>query len=150
MAKSGIKNLEGFKKKLKKRLDDNTKKELKRLVGRSASLVAQTAIDSIAEGNKTGRVYSRGNRTKPHVASAPGEPPATDQGKLAGGITFKVDLEKDEIVGQVLSNSDGQSPYGVHLEFGTTNILPRPFMQPALEKNRPRIKRIFKDGDYLD
>ena len=42
------------------------------------------------------------------------------------------------------------TPYAKDLEFGTTNMRPRPYMQPALEKNRPQIKRIFKKGGYID
>ena len=148
MAKFNIKNLKQFEKSLDKRVIKGSEKELGRLIQRSVDLVKRTAVDSIASGGKSGRLYPRGNNP-PHRASAAGEPPATDQGNLAGGISTKVTKESNEIIGQVLTNSDGHSEYGVHLEFGTKNILPRPFMQPALERNRPRIRRIFKDGGYI-
>ena len=147
MAKGGIKNLKAFKKRLEKRVVDNPKEELGRLVLRSAALVTETAQDSINSGAKTGRAYPRGRKV--HIASAEGEAPAKDTGNLSSGITFKVTEQKDSIVGTVMTNTFGLSDYGVHLEFGTVNMRPRPFMQPALEKNRPKIKRIFKQGGYI-
>jgi HK97 gp10 family phage protein len=148
MAKSGIKNLKAFQKKLKKRVVDNPTEHLGNLVLRSAAIVTETAQDSIRSGGKTGRAYSRGGKV--HIASAEGEAPAKDSGNLATGITFKVVEEKNAIIGRVQSNSFGLSDYGIHLEFGTSKMRPRPFMQPALEKNRPRIKRIFREGGYVD
>ena len=49
MAKSGIKNLKAFQKKLEKRLVKNPEKHLKHLVQRSTSLVENTAKESISK-----------------------------------------------------------------------------------------------------
>ena len=46
MAKSGIQNLQGFQKKLKKRIVDNPEKHLKKLVQRSTMLVESTAKEN--------------------------------------------------------------------------------------------------------
>ena len=46
------------------------------------------------------------------------------------------------VVGQIIS----AAPYSKALEFGTTQMTERPFMQPALEKNRRKIERMFKKG----
>mgnify|MGYP003649620523 FL=1 len=46
------------------------------------------------------------------------------------------------MVGQIISSA----PYSKHLEFGTTNMTERPFMQPALEKNKRKIEALFKKG----
>ena len=46
------------------------------------------------------------------------------------------------VVGQVISSA----PYSQALEFGTTTMTERPFMQPALQKNKSKIKALFKKG----
>jgi len=145
MAKSGIQNLQGFQKKLKKRIVDNPEKHLKQLVQRATTTVEGTAKESIMSGG-TGRTYQKYNPRRQHTASAKGEPPATDTGFLVSNITSSVKQQGTTVVGQIVASA----PYAPHLEFGTSNIRPRPFMQPALERNRPMIKRMFKKGGYVD
>ena len=43
----------------------------------------------------------------------------------------------DRLGASVESNAD----YSAALEFGTSKMSARPFMQPALEENRPKIRR---------
>jgi HK97 gp10 family phage protein len=145
MAKGGIQNLKGFIKKLEKRLVKNPEKHLKHLVQRSTSLVEETVLDSIRSGG-TGITYQKYNPRRQHTASAEGEPPATDTGFLVGSISSNVKKRGTSVVGQIIASA----PYAPHLEFGTSTIRPRPFMQPALERNRPKIKRIFKKGGYIE
>lgn len=145
MAKGGIQNLKGFQKKLEKRLVKNPEKHLKHLVQRSASLVEGTAKESILSGG-TGITYQKYNPRRQHTASAQGEPPASDTGFLVGSISTSVKKQGTAVVGQIIASAE----YAPYLEFGTADIRPRPFMQPALERNRPRIKRIFKEGGYID
>jgi HK97 gp10 family phage protein len=145
MAKGGIQNLKGFIKKLEKRLVKNPEKHLKHLVQRSTSLVEETVLDSIRSGG-TGITYQKYNPRRQHTASAQGEPPATDTGFLVGSISSNVKKRGTSVVGQIIASA----PYAPHLEFGTSTIRPRPFMQPALERNRPKIKRIFKKGGYIE
>lgn len=145
MAKGGIQNLKGFQKKLEKRLVKNPEKHLKHLVQRSASLVEGTAKESILSGG-TGITYQKYNPRRQHTASAQGEPPASDTGFLVGSISTSVKKQGTAVVGQIIASAE----YAPYLEFGTADIRPRPFMQPALERNRPAIKRIFKKGGYLD
>ena len=89
-------------------------------------------------------IYTRGSIA--HQASAPGEAPATDTGFLQTQITTQVKVKDDKVIGQIIASA----PYARHLEFGTTNIMPRPFMQPALEKNKNKILRIFKKEGVVD
>lgn len=94
--------------------------------------VRDEAISSITEGNKSGRIYKRGNVT--HRASAAGEAPANDTGRLAGSIqAIQKDNEALVIAGR------GAVKYARFLEFGTERMAERPFMVPALEKNRAWI-----------
>ena len=110
--------------------------DAKQLVGRAANLVRNTAVDSILQGAKSGVTYSKYNPRRTHTASAAGEPPASDTGYLANNIF--VDMDADGLGASVESRAD----YSSFLEFGTTKMAARPFMQPALEENRPKIRRL--------
>jgi HK97 gp10 family phage protein len=94
----------------------------------------------------TGVTYQKYNPRRQHTASQAGEPPASDTGFLVNNITSNVKKQDTAVIGQIIASA----PYAGHLEFGTRFIEPRPFMQPALERNRPKIKRIFKEGGYVD
>ncbi|BDP42923.1 hypothetical protein DAETH_28920 [Deinococcus aetherius] len=68
-------------------------------------------------------------RGVPHTASAPGDPPAVDTGRLRQSI---VALKIAPGRWRVGTNVE----YAFWLEFGTRRIAPRPFMRPAAEKVR--------------
>ena len=106
-----------------------------RAVNASTQIVRTAAIDMIQRSPKTGATYKRRGIT--HRASAPGEPPATDTGFLVSNIYAKVDA--DNLGGQV----ESRAPYSRFLEFGTVNMDARPFLFPALEMSKPRIRAIF-------
>lgn len=110
----------------------------KALVGRAGNLVRNTAVQSINQGAKSGVVYDLYNPRRTHKASAAGEPPATDTGFLASNIVLDVDA--DGFGASVESRAD----YSSFLEFGTSKMAARPFMQPALEENKPKINRLAK------
>jgi HK97 gp10 family phage protein len=97
----------------------------------TAALTVQTEAQNSVRQPGRGRVYKRGSRT--HQASAPGDPPASDTGRLLGSIeTTLLDNGFAAEVGTGVA-------YGRHLEFGTSKIAPRPWLFPALEKHRVRI-----------
>ena len=144
MAKSGVVNLRGFINKLEKRIVKNPERKLKKMVQRSTALVEGTTKQSILKGG-TGKTYQKYNPRRTHTASAKGEPPASDTGFLVSNITSSVRKQGTSVVGQIVA----AAPYAPWLEFGTSTIEKRPFMQPALERNRPKIKRIFKEGGYI-
>lgn len=110
--------------------------DAKQLVGRAANLVRNTAVNSILQGAKSGVTYSKYNPRRTHTASAAGEPPASDTGYLANNIHLTIDV--DGLGASVESRAD----YSSYLEFGTTKMAARPFMHPALEENRPVIRRL--------
>lgn len=72
--------------------------------------------------------------------SKPGEPPAVQTGTLRRSITSEHD--EKHIAGVVGTNEE----YGFYLELGTKNIAPRPFLRPALEKNKNNILQVFSKG----
>jgi len=78
--------------------------------------------------------------------SPPGHAPAAPTGTLKGRITHKID--KGAMVGKVGTNLE----YARRLELGFVgtdklgrkyNQAPRPYLRPALEKNKEMIKKLF-------
>jgi HK97 gp10 family phage protein len=106
----------------------------------SAQQVRTEAIKSIQDGEKTGRVYKHGTVT--HRASAPGEAPASDTGRLVNSITAYAggNGEAFTVAGR------GTVTYAPLLEFGTSKMAPRPFMLPALEKSKAWITARLQDA----
>ena len=134
-----IKNMKSFQKRLAKRLEVNPVTNAKRAVTQSTMVVRSHAVQSIIKGG-TGRTYEKYNPRRTHTASKEGEPPASDTGFLVSQITTNVKgTLGGTIVGQIIS----AAPYSKHLEFGTTDMMPRPFLQPALDKNKDKIVSIF-------
>lgn len=130
-----IKGIDNLTKKLDK-LDDYIKEDVADALEAAAMIVEGDAKQSIQRGPKTGLVYTKSFGT--HQASAPGEPPASDTGRLANSVDRDVDKEKLEaIVGTDLE-------YGLFLEEGTVNIEARPWLRPAMERNREKAKRFFQ------
>ncbi len=107
------------------------KKIIKDKLGIAGNLVKNTAITSIQSGAKSGRRYGK------HTASAPGQPPATDTGVLQTNIVLNM-----ESTGLV-ANVESRAKYSIFLEFGTSKMKARPFMMPAFEENKPKIRRMF-------
>ena len=98
---------------------------------------------------------------KIHHASAAGQPPAVDTGRLRASVSSnwhgsgmergKVDsqAEPDDGVGQPDKELTGvvgtNVDYGRYMEMGTVKLKPRPYLRPALEKNRSKILGLFRD-----
>ena len=112
---------------------------------RSAMLVRNTAVTKIQTGAKSGTTYEKYKPRRTHTASRGGEYPATDTGFLVNQITTKVKSEGTKIIGMIISSAE----YSKHLEYGTTNMLARPFMQPSLDSNRTKINKIFKQEGII-
>jgi len=113
---------------------DSVAAEIAKALYASAKQVETEAKKSILSGQKTGRIYKRGSVT--HRASAPGESPASDTGRLVNSITANpaVDGEATVVAGR------GSVKYAAMLEFGTSKIAARPFMVPAMEKSKAWIQ----------
>lgn len=89
-----------------------------------ANGIKNDAVLSLNTG-PAGRAYPRG-RGKVHYASSPGYPPNVDTGTLRASMRVE---KKSKLKFWVVDGVD----YGAGLEFGTTRILPRPFMRPAFD-----------------
>lgn len=111
----------------------NADKELADVVRGTAQNIRTHAIKSIQRGTKSGIEYQKYSPRRKHRASAAGEAPATDTGRLANSI--QADIQgKQATVYTTLE-------YAPWLEFGTQKIEPRPFMVPAMEKERPKFEQ---------
>ncbi len=72
--------------------------------------------------------------------SAPGEPPRRQTGALRDSLT--VELAPDRLSARVGTDLDS----GAHLEFGTQEIAPRPWLAPAAENVAPRIRARIEEA----
>jgi len=72
------------------------------------------------ESSKSGRRYKRGKRGRDHIASAPYEAPAVDNGDLLRRSLYELKINNLHFA--VGSNVK----YSEYLEFGTRNMRPRP------------------------
>ena len=134
MATIKIKGLEPTIKNLKL-LQNGLDKELTNVLRGGGQLIRGEAIRSIQTGPKSGRTYEKYNPRRTHKASAPGQAPASDTGNL---------------VSQIMSVADGKNTlvesgaeYSKFLEFGTSKMLPRPFLFPASEKSTKKIVQVL-------
>lgn len=99
--------------------------EMQKRLATAAEVVRAEAVRSI--------------RTPYPPASTPGNPPHSRSGAsgLLGSVFYDVDSAKHEaIVGTPLK-------YGLYLELGTKKMAARPWLRPALERCRAKIKAIF-------
>ena len=98
------------------------KARLQAVIMKTANDVQANAQASMS-GPKSGRVYKRGRKT--HQASARGEAPAIDSGKLVNSISNKM-------INPLLAEVAVDLDYGVALE----RKRDRPFMKPAADDVR--------------
>ena len=151
MAKSGIQNLQSFQKKLEKRIViDNPERTLKKFsTADQLHLVEGTALNKALYKGGTGITYQKYNPRRQHTASAKQENHLHQiLDFLVSNITSNVKRTRHS---SQLDRSVASAPYaGYGLEFGTSTILKKDLSCSLhLERNRPKIKRIFKDGGYI-
>ena len=91
--------------------------------------------------------YYTHNKKIPHHPSLPGNPPAPDTGNLRNSIRYEIHAEPRSPYG-VVGTTQKDPPYGQYLEYGTSKggwggkgIAPRPWLRPAMEKNKEWIRQ---------
>lgn len=124
-----VTGLEARSARLKRMANDQATRRRMQVLYRAGQRIELDAEISITAGSISG---------KDHVPSQPGQPPNADTRQLDGEI--ETTLEGADQV-HVTSNA----PYSAALEFGTSKIAERPFMRPALEKNRGQITKDMAD-----
>lgn len=103
------------------------------VVGSAVELRADV-VKSIHRWPASGRIYTKYNPSRTHQASAPGQAPMTDTGRLANSVFFDKVGDLTAVVGSNLI-------YALYLEHGTTQMAARPFFRPAVERMRPKFNK---------
>ncbi len=119
-------------------LSDRYGKKLADAIKQGTLMVHGTAVKSIQERSPGQTVirYTANRNAYPHTAAAPGYAPNTDTGRLVSSIKFVF----SQTNGEVSTNLQ----YGKYLEFGTSRMAARPWLIPALEKNKGDIINLIK------
>lgn len=107
------------------KLDAQATNDVHDVINATAQNIRNTAIRSIKNSPANGRVYRN------HTASAEGNPPRTDTGRLVSSIAVVMPENGKALEAEIGAYVN----YAAHLEYGTRNMGARPFMFPALEQN---------------
>ena len=98
----------------------------------TALAIRNRIISGIQKGPKTGRVYEKYNPRRTHRASAPGQPPATDTGRLVGSIYYDIDPMTATVGSRLV--------YAQYLEFGTRKMAARPIWIPVANSEGDKLR----------
>lgn len=102
------------------------------------------AVRGIQSGPASGRIYQKYNPRRTHQASAPGQYPMSDTGRLASSIQFEPPASESKPEGFVGTNLQ----YGKYLEFKSPAAGGRPWLKrafdEAVEGSEALLDRIFK------
>jgi HK97 gp10 family phage protein len=103
----------------------------------TANEIRTDAIKSIQNKSSGSQVQRsrQGGGTYTHTAASEGQAPNTDTGKLVASIA--VEPNRSGVYALVGSNLD----YAGFLEFGTSKMGARPWLEPALRKNKDNLQR---------
>ena len=119
-------------------LSHNRFPEIVRKLPEAARAIVTETVLQIEQEIKIGMASAHnGEWYGSHQASAPGEMPAIDTGALAASIQTDVTGTK----GTVYTNQE----YAEYLEYGTSNMEPRPYMTPAAESARAPFLRKLRN-----
>lgn len=88
--------------------------------------IEERAVELIMTPPKSGRIYVR--RGVKHQASAPGEAPANDTGRLVN--SRRVELFESQLRARLTFSTE----YALPLEVGTKNMEPRPYARRAADE----------------
>lgn len=118
---------------------------LEKVVGQACGIVQKDIMESMRDTPTQSVGYHTYNKKILHYPSLPNNPPAVDTGTLRRSITFDVETDESIINGRI-GSTVLDPPYGAYLEFGTSRMIQRPWLRPALERNREVIKEHIKEG----
>jgi len=94
----------------------------------------QEAVQGIQRGPATGAVRPDGSR-----ASAPGEYPMSDTGRLANNVVANLPTS-----GNISAEVGTNIQYGRYLEFGTSRMAARPWLLPSFNKAKAGVEGKLK------
>lgn len=122
-----------------KSIESNTPVQMRKAINAAALMVKSYAQNSINR-QSAGKPYNRYQPTRTGLASKEGQAPNKDRGNLVDNILTSsgTGIKTKEYFALVRS----QAPYSKDLEYGTENMKARPFMKPAIDANREKIKAL--------
>lgn len=115
-----------------RRMSQDVRDEVGKAVVGTAIELRTDVIDSLNQPG-SGRVYQKYNPRRSHQASAPGQAPATDTGRLINSIKF-------DRVGDLTATVGSRLVYATWLEYGASRMAARPFFRPAVERMRAKFQ----------
>jgi HK97 gp10 family phage protein len=119
-----------------KRLRGEVREAASKAVKGTALELRGDIVKRIVRGPASGVVYEKTDPERTHQASASGEAPMSDTGRLANSIEFDALDDLTATVGSMVA-------YAAWLEYGTSRMEPRPYFTPAVEDITPKyIKRM--------
>jgi hypothetical protein len=139
MYKVRVRNISSLQSKIKRLTWDIQAAAIKGLRSLAEPIKSDTQ-STIRGGSRSGKIVTRYNPKRRHQASAPGEVPANDLGLLASSINAEVDPRQFNL------EISAAAAYAKDLELGNRNMLPRPFMVPALNRWRAKIIDTLHDA----
>jgi hypothetical protein len=107
--------------------------EARKAVQATALEVRGQIVKGYQKGPASGVTRDLSSPRRTHTASAPGEAPATDTGRLASGTDYRMTGDMSAEVGNSVT-------YGPYLEFGTQRIAPRPLWRPTVIAAQPKFR----------
>lgn len=119
--------------------------ELGKAVGKCCGILEKDIKESMRDTPTSDIGYHTHNKKKLHYPSLPNNPPAVDTGTLRRSITFSVVEEESRIIGRVGSTLMNP-PYGFYLEFGTSRMIERPWLRPAMARNKDVIIETLREA----
>ena len=126
----------------------------------AAANVVRTEILKLLSGSRSGRTYRVPGTKRTYTASAPGEPPGGMHADLRRSVKAMSEQGPDS-TGALVGVTDKKGPW---LEFGTgragaakpqtdlpegyvhgpsAGMAPRPYLRPALENTRAKVRQIL-------
>lgn len=119
------------------KVEAEAKEQLEKTLYQIGEAIASDARRRIQKSARGGKTYQLYNPRREHTASAPGESPATDTGRLVSSIVV---VPMPELGAVAVKCDSNVAPYAAALEYGTTDgkLQPRPFLAPALAENREK------------
>lgn len=116
-----------------KRMAQRTPQQVAKALYAAGQLIEADAEQSITAGSISGAG---------HIPSLPGQPPNADTRGLDLSIETKIGGP-----GVVTVEAGGPSaPYAAYLEYGTSRMAARPFMRPAVERNRKKVAQMVGEA----
>lgn len=94
-------------------------------------------VRAVQRGPASGVVYEKYTPRRTHQASAPGQAPMSDTGRLASSIYFQQRGKVSAVVGTKIQ-------YAAFLEYGTRRMAKRPFFAPAFERGKAEFRRTME------